>query len=297
MKFSRILLVGGTGYFGRNLHRYLSENTTSEIFISGRSTLIEKNYYRIVFGEPKTYQVLKDSQFDLVVILASSLKSLATSNLNHPDVSLNTIDYANFLQFLSDERICDKIVYTSSMTVYDSGNNSPVQETDKLSPPNSYGLTKQLAENITSFFCFRNNVSGVILRIPGIYGADKKSGVIYNTIARIKKNERPEINTSGLTYWETIHVDDLCEMFGAFLLSYQWNTLLNTFNMCYGEETDFYSTIRCIAEQLHYDQELIFEKEKGYVKLFLSNDKIRNIIPVKYSYYHKLKQYIDSFKP
>jgi len=293
MEYEKILLVGGSGYLGRHLASFLKKSSCIDIFITGSKKSQQEGYFQIDFEQKETFNNIQQLKFDLVIILASKLGALGIKSLNHPDLTINTLGYAVFLQYLYDNQITQKIIYTSSMTVYDSNNSIPVKEDDKIAPANTYGLSKYLAEVITDFFCSQNNLKGVILRLPGIYGGDKNNGFIYNTIKKAKDNQLIELDTQGLVYWETIFINDLCEMIWAFLKQYQWELPTDIFNVSYGCETDFNNTAEFIVESLQKGNLNIKNEKKGYVPFYLSNDKISKLIEVKTDYFGQLKKYVN----
>jgi nucleoside-diphosphate-sugar epimerase len=292
MNINRILIVGGTGYLGRHLIPILKENFSTQIFFTGSKENIDPFYFRIDFEDSETFNVISGLEFDLVIVLASRLNGLGTNDLNNSDIATNGIKYGSFLQYLSINVKVWKIVYTSSMTVYDPLNTQPVVETGIINPPNSYGLSKYMGEIITNFYCIQHNVPGVILRLPGIYGGDKKSGFIYNLISKLKKNQIPELQNKGLIYWETIHIHDLCDILSLFLEKYNWVKNTDTFNIGYGEECDFNDTASFIKEYLKSPINIKLE-QRSYKRFYLSTDKINNIINHKVSYFDKLKVYIN----
>jgi UDP-glucose 4-epimerase len=295
MTGSKILIVGGTGYLGRHLSAYL-ELQGYDLSITGSKILNLSKYYRILLEDKSTYQVLEGKKFDLIILLVSKLDALGTTHLEHPDLKINTTCYADFLQFIANQSITSKIIYSSSMTVYGINNKIPVDESGVIEPFHTYGLSKSMAETITSFFCRMNNIPGVIFRLPGIYGGDRKSGFIYNTIKKFLNNEPVELQTKGLIYWETNHIDDVCEMFLLFIQNYTWKNLVATYNLSYGTETDFYETARFIKKTLKSSQLLIEEDQKGYIPFYLSNSKVQEVIPVKLDFHNKLSRYIISFE-
>jgi nucleoside-diphosphate-sugar epimerase len=288
----KILLVGGTGYVGRHLSRYLIEED-SEVFITGTSNKNEENYFKINFEDLQSFHSLDGFKFDLIIVLASKLDSLSTSNLKHPDLSINALGYASFLQYLKDHHLATKIIYISSMTVYSPNNQLPVSECGVIAPVNTYGLSKYIAECMTSFFCTNSNIMGAILRLPGIYGGDKRGGFIYNTLNNLKHDKPFEISTTNLIFWETIHVDDLCFMIKNFVKEYKWVQKIDVYNVCYGRETDFYDTFEFIKTHTGKQEATISETAKGYIPFFLSNQKLKEIIPVREDYFGKLKEYIS----
>jgi len=129
--------------------------------------------------------------------------------------------------------------------------------------------------------------------LPGIYGGDKNNGFIYNTIKKAKDNQLIELDTQGLVYWETIFINDLCEMIWAFLKQYQWELPTDIFNVSYGCETDFNNTAEFIVESLQKGNLNIKNEKKGYVPFYLSNDKISKLIEVKTDYFGQLKKYVN----
>lgn len=289
----KILLVGGTGYLGRHLSTYLEE-IGSKVFITGSRISEQSNYFQINFEHPESFTSLKSFKFDLVIVLAAKLSSISSTDLGHPDLSVNTIGYASFLQYLKDKNLTNKLIYISSMTVYAPAEHLPVKESDKIGPVNTYGLSKYIGECMTIFFSQNSGIESVILRIPGIYGGDKISGFIYNTIYRIKNNIPLQISSKNLIYWETIHIDDLCEMISSFIMFYRWGMMSDIFNVCYGIETDFYKTFEFITARTSSTIVELSEDQKGYEPFFLSNSKLKELIPVREDYYGKLATYIES---
>lgn len=290
----RILLVGGSGYLGRYLQKSLVQKG-HQVVITGTKTLNRESYFRIDFNEPETFESLNTEVFNLIVILASKLESIGSQDLSHSDLETNVLGLGRFLDFIKDTMLSPKVVYVSSMTVYAQENVSPVHEGMARRPLSSYGLSKKIAEDMTSFFCRSSGVKGLILRLPGIYGGSRQAGFIYSTIQKIKTGEKVILNTSGLGYWETIHVDDLVTMMTDLFTEYDWNERVDTFNMSYGEESDFNSTAMYIAQRMGKPGVVEFLNKKEYVKFYMDNEKLKSIINKPSKLSTSLTQYIDSF--
>lgn len=288
-----ILLVGGSGYLGRHLQRFLSSYYT--VFISGTKVNSEPNYFEIDFSKPGTYRNIEHIKFDLVIILSSSLTGLGTNNLNKPDLLVNTTQFATFLQFLSEHNITEKIFYTSSMTVYGVECKSPVHEDGVLKPFSVYGLSKKIAEDIIIFFSERHNVKSLILRLPGIYGETRKAGYIYNTIKKALTNQPITIETTDLGYWESIEITDLCYFIHQLIENYKWERVSDVVNVGYGEQVDFIDTAKLILVELESESELIIH-EKGYVDFYLCNCKLKTIVDSSKNFSDSLKKYINYCK-
>jgi UDP-glucose 4-epimerase len=183
------------------------------------------------------------------------------------------------------------------MTVYGTDNPLPVKENGKLNPLSSYGLSKILAERIIEFYTGGGHCKCVSLRIPGVYGGDRRSGFIYNTIRKCLNQESVTINTTDLGYWECLRIDDLCHIIRQFLEHYSWEKNYEVFNIGYGKETDILACAQLIKELTNSRSEITVEEAGGYVPLFLSNRKIKKLVSIPGNLCEEsLKNYIQSLQ-
>ena len=106
---------------------------------------------------------LKEVQIDTCIILSASIGYHR---------SINFLLGLNNLLFVLSKYT--KIIYFSSMTVYDPSNVSPVNKEAKLKALHSYALSKIYAEKLIKCYSFKS----LITRIPDIYGGDRKAGLI-----------------------------------------------------------------------------------------------------------------------
>jgi nucleoside-diphosphate-sugar epimerase len=287
-----ILLVGGVGYIGSHLAPVLSDH---QIFSTSRTH--REGHLQLNFLIPETYHNIDlGIKYDLIIILASTLGGLGTRELKGEFLEGNTKGLAEFLQFLSDKDLCKRMIYISSMTVYGTNNKIPVQETGMLDPLSTYGLGKKLAEGIFDFYCKSQKSRGVILRIPGVYGGNRRAGFIFNTAMKCSRNESVEINTSSLGYWETIHVEDLCQWVNDFIFNYTWEQEVDVFNLNYGVATDIVDCAYSIRKILQSKSEIIVNGEKGYMDLYLDNSRIKKYVDVKNMYIQSLERYVLNLK-
>ena len=238
---------------------------------------------------------MAQSNYEIVILLASKIRSLSTQHIGHPDFEINVIGLGHFLDFIQSKKITEKVIYISSMTVYSSKNKSPVGEDMSLAPLSTYGLSKKVAEDLIRFSSHNSLISSIILRLPGIYGGNRQEGFIYNTINKIRRGEKVQINTARLGYWEAIHIDDLIETLIQFLSNYQWHEKVETFNFGYGEECDICQTGKFIGDYLGAPDLVEIIDRTGYVQFYMSNEKLKKHAELKSDYYSKLKTYIDSF--
>jgi len=271
---SNTLVVGGKGYIGRHL-----KNIFPDFIYVGREEFDLKEKKQI-----SVYCQTVD--IDTCIILSATIGYEKHVDFLSEPFSTNVEGLNNLLDVLKEKNKEMKIIYFSSMTVYAQNNTSPVQESSNLAPLHSYGLSKVYAEALVKYYDLRS----VIIRIPGIYGGDRQSGLIYNTVHKLKQGEAINIDTSTLGYWETLHIDDMLLMFSGFLDRYKFDDKFSVFNIAYGEKTDFISTIQFIKKQLKSNS--IITVNRKYRDFYLSNAKVLTLTSKPMPFKERLEQYI-----
>ena len=287
---TKVLLVGGSGFIGQHLKKNLSNHY--QVYISGASERKLENYFHLDFSAPSTFESIQHIQFDIIIMLAASMKGIGNSNFTNPDLEINTIRLAYFLQFIADHKITKRIVHISSMTVYAIPEILPVSETSKRIPLSIYGLSKKISEDINEFFSIANNINVMVLRIPGIFGGNRKSGYIYNTVKSALQHKEIELNTEGLGYWECMNVEDLCKIITDLLEFYNWSKPFETFNISYGEKIDFVNVAKDIVRLTKSKSKILVQGEKGYVDFWLDNTMLKSKIPFHYTFNKALENYV-----
>jgi nucleoside-diphosphate-sugar epimerase len=270
---SKTLVVGGNGYIGKHLQKKFPEF----IYI-GKKEFDLNNFSKIK-------KFLSNLKIDRCIILSAVIRYEKIVNFKIEPLKTNLLGLNNLLSLLDDKV---KVIYFSSMTVYDEKAISPVKEDSNLLPLHVYGLSKVYAEQLVKFYNFKS----IIIRIPGIYGGDRKSGLIYNTIKNMKKNFDVEIDTSNIGYWETMHIDDMLDMFSKLLKNYKYKTKYEIYNISYGEPTDILDTVYFIKTILGSKSNI--KINKNYKDFYLSNNKIVSFIgsPLM-TFKERLKLYVN----
>lgn len=288
-KDRNILLVGGSGYLGSHLRQFISNRNIFYTSTSGNEGSIQLDLLN-----KNTFQNIGTRKYEEIFILASTLKGLGTTELKEEYLELDTLGLSSFLQYVGEQKLTEKIIYTSSMTVYGVENSLPVKEDGILKPLSTYGLAKKLGESVVKFYCQTGTIKGVVLRIPGIYGGNRKGGFIYNTALKCLNNDPIPLNTTGLGYWETIHITDLSQSIVDFLSHYKWENGFEQFNLGYGVKTDFLECASFIKDTLNSKSVVTMDSEKGYVDFYLDNSKIKKHSSVKGNYETSLKAYLKT---
>ena len=112
----------------------------------------------------------------------------------------------SMMRNLAREARC-RIIFTSSMTVYGPTVIPPANEALTCSPDPGYATGKWMAEQIL----FARGLSGdVALRLPGLFGLPRRSGVLYNAAKAFLTGGDIEL-TETREPWAAIAVEDAAD--------------------------------------------------------------------------------------
>ena len=174
-------------------------------------------------------KVFQKFSFDQVIHLASH-KSVSESVLKPLKYyNNNLVGTINLVNIMLEYKV-NKIVFSSSATVYGDSNKSPINENAFLKPINPYGEIKLLTENFLKNVCSSNsNFSSISLRYfnpvgsheSGLIGEDPKDepNNIVPIMMRVAAKEQKILNIFGNDYStkdgtgirDYIHIMDLAE--------------------------------------------------------------------------------------
>ena len=235
----KILITGGLGYIGSHLANLLGKkaiiiDNMSNSSLNFKKYLPKAKVYVGDINKENLNKIFLKNKIQGVVHLAS-LKSVEDSFKN-PTMyyKSNIIPTLDLLDSMSNHKI-NKLIFSSSATVYGNINKCPYDETMNLKSNNAYGSTKIVIENlITDFASSFKKFKAISLRYFNPIGADYKAGLadkptgnVQNIMPAItksaKKNKLLKIfgdqyNTNdGTCVRDYIHIKDLVF---AHLLAY-----------------------------------------------------------------------------
>lgn len=167
----KILLTGGSGFVGQNIINNLRSEDRYEIFNLSKHPLSDKSKNNfIVDAEDFDFSSLADQQFDYVIhSLALSNDSYCTDFFKAQRIN---VDFTGrLLEFCLKQKKLKKVIYISSIIIYDRFNTPPVKEDGKLYLNyTNYTFTKGIAEYYVDFYRQRFNLPVIIFRLSNIYG-------------------------------------------------------------------------------------------------------------------------------
>lgn len=186
-----VLVTGGMGYIGSHVVKRLLKKKLFNVlvidnFVNSHRSMFEKlkqhDYHNqlhfiefdlVSENDQNWIDMFQNFEINVVIHLAG-LKSIEES-IKDPLSYLenNLMSTLRLIKFMKMFQV-DKIVFSSSATVYGNPQFVPVVETDLTKPTNPYGETKQINEDILKMN--KHFLNSIILRYFNPIGCDKDLG-------------------------------------------------------------------------------------------------------------------------
>jgi UDP-glucose 4-epimerase len=193
-----VLIAGGCGFVGSHLARKLVEKGEEVIVlhhtpdtgrindIADRVTLIRGDATNML----DVLHAVRNNRVDVVYHLIALLADISEAN---PPLALK-VNVESLLHFLEASRIINlkRIIFASSVAVYDPLAQAPVGESAPLRPGSVYGATKVLSEFYGMHYHRAFGVDFRALRFTTLYGLGKSGGSTGICSLMIEKSARGE---------------------------------------------------------------------------------------------------------
>ena len=231
----KILVTGGAGYIGSHVCNLLLDSgyevTVIDSLVTGNKNLVPKNARLVVSDiadEKKIEDLVIKEKFDLVMHFAGLIR--VDESVKEPQ-KYNEYNFEKAKIFLN---ICfknglNKIIFSSTASVYGNPNKEKVLESDPLNPLNPYATSKLKLEDFIKKTSEKIDLKYIILRYFNVAGSDEKlrSGLISKHSSHlikiacevaVGKREKLIINGNdydtfdGTPIRDFIHVSDLADI-------------------------------------------------------------------------------------
>jgi len=225
LKGKKILVIGGAGFIGSHVVQELLKEEVAEVVIfdnltRGKISNLDESLSDprcSVFpdgGDIREIDVLNRavSQVDGVVHLAA-MWLLHTKEYPRTAFDVNIQGTFNVLEACVNNRI-ERLVYSSSASVYGDAAFIPMTEEHPFNNRNFYGASKIAGEAMARAFYDRYGLSYVGLRYMNVYGPYQDqtaayTGVIPIMLNKIDANEVPVINGDGSQAYDFVSARDV----------------------------------------------------------------------------------------
>lgn len=262
------LVTGGAGFVGSNLVRIILERlpdtrvTVLDDLSTGTMELVPNHErLRFVRGSVEDSETVKKTMEGVDLVFHLAARNIIASTKNpRSDFETNIGGTLNVLLAARDLEV-DKVVYTSSASVYGNPRYLPINEDENLSTLTPYSVSKLAGENYCRSFYDSYGLPTVAVRYSNVYGPAQNPenpycGVVSKFIQTVRNGVNPRIHGDGEQTRDFTYVRDAVEATLEAGLSVRG--LGDVFNIASGVETSVNTLAKLIIEICDADLKVDF---------------------------------------
>lgn len=238
----KIVITGGNGYIGSRLSMYLSQRGHEITAVCSSEIPLQKGWTELInkfivgdIRNQKTIEEIINIKADIMIHLVSLDHNDSEKNPKYVS-DVNVLPIWNLLNSSLESHQFKKFIYFSTIHVYGKDKRGSVNENQKPSPFNTYGLTHLLSEEICNYYKKNYGVECLNIRLSNSYGEpifynNKCWSLVINNLTRDAFiSKQIVLNGDGKAARDFIHFSDICKGVEK-LIDYKMKSLeFNTFN-------------------------------------------------------------------
>ena len=259
-----VLVIGGAGFIGSHVVEELLKTDVASVtvydnFTRGRESNLSKSLTdrrcRVFAdgGDVRDTDVLRKAMDGINgVVHLAAMWLLHCKDYPRTAFEVNIGGTFNVLEACAQAGV-ERLVYSSSASVYGDAVEVPMTEAHPFNNRNFYGATKIAGEAMCRAFHDRNGMSYVGLRYMNVYGPHQDqtaayTGVIPIMLNKIDENETPVINGDGSQAYDFVTVRDAAH---CNVLALQSEATDEFYNVGTGVQTSIKQLCDLILELSH----------------------------------------------
>jgi nucleoside-diphosphate-sugar epimerase len=214
-----VLVTGATGQCGRFFIERLVARGVPVVALARRAESLQHLGQDLLAKVEPVVCDLADGcgalPIDLAAVVHMAAQSVPGGAPTWQTVRDNVVATARLRDFVLDTKVSRFILF-STMSVYGRISVPVVDETVPSIAPDSYGMTKLLAEGLLADTADR--LPALALRLPGVLGPDARSPWVARVLAALCRGEPVTVFNALSPFNNAVHVDDLADFVATLLL-------------------------------------------------------------------------------
>jgi UDP-glucose 4-epimerase len=257
----RVLITGGAGFVGSNVTERVARcggkvTVLDDLCTGSLDNIDPGTSYEFVEGsvtdETLVSRLVKNA--DLVIHMAARNIIVSTKN-PRDDYAVNIGGTLNVLLAAREHRV-ERMVYTSSASVYGNPRIIPISEDERPLTFSPYAVSELAGENYCYAFYETYGVPVAVVRYSNVYGPKQNPnnpycGVVAKFMDAISLGESPQVHGDGQQTRDFTYVDDAVDGTLLTLLSPKAEGMV--FNLGTGTETKIIDLIAILARLYEKD--------------------------------------------
>lgn len=170
----RVLITGGAGFIGSNLHERCLEEGWSvfsvDDFSNGHQEFVPRQAFclRSDFADCRVLDMVRDQWFDTVMHIAAVPR--VSYSVEHP-LETNNVNVTKTLALMDACRgNIERFIFASSSSVYGGAERLPTPETAPKDPKSPYALQKSIIEDYLRLYGELYGLDSIALRFFNVFG-------------------------------------------------------------------------------------------------------------------------------
>ncbi|MBZ0254915.1 SDR family NAD(P)-dependent oxidoreductase, partial [bacterium] len=272
IKDKSILVIGGAGFIGSHVVQELLKHPVKKViiydnFARGKHSNIDEFLKdpRCVLnangGDIRDIDLLNDAMKDVdAVVHLAAMWLLHCKDFPRTAFHVNIEGTFNVLEACVNNKI-ERLVYSSSASVYGDAVQVPMTEEHPYNNRNFYGSSKIAGEMMCRAFYDRYELNYVGLRYMNVYGPHQDqtaayTGVIPIMLNKIDANDPPVINGDGSQAYDFVSVQDVAR---CNVLALQSDVTDEFYNVGTGVQTSIKDLCDLILELKQSDLKVTYK--------------------------------------
>jgi UDP-glucose 4-epimerase len=252
-----VLVTGGAGFIGANLVRRLcaegAEVTVLDDFFTGKLENLRglDGRYALVRGSVADRALVADQVGKHQIVFHLAARNIIISTKNpYEDLETNIGGTLNVLMAARAARV-ERVVYTSSVSVYGNARTLPASEDDPVNLLTPYAVSKFAAEGYCRAIPAGSDLAVAVVRYSNVFGPGQDPtnpycGVVSRFMSRAVEGLAPEIYGDGKQTRDFTYIDDAID--ATLAAAVAPTAVGKVFNVGTGIETDVNTLARLVLE-------------------------------------------------